>query len=85
MGVPEAAGFFAMTPREIRCALLARQARRNREWERSVVFARLVALAVHDPARLPAPPSAPLPEMTGEEMKRRLQAFCRKEEPHDPG
>ena len=74
-----------MTPREIRCVLLSRQARQNRDWEQCVILARLVALAVHDPARLPALPAAPLPEMTGEEMKRRLLSRRRKDEHHDPG
>lgn len=76
----EAARFFAMTPREIHWTLLSRRAESVRRTEDAVFLSRLVALAVHDPARLPPLPASPLPEMTADEMKQRLLSWRRKDE-----
>lgn len=77
----ECAALFAMTPREIHLLLTARQAAITRENQRLLLLARYVALAVHDPARLPDLPAPPLSDMTDEEMKQRLLAWRRKESP----
>ncbi|NLD82584.1 MAG: hypothetical protein GX637_00310 [Clostridiales bacterium] len=46
-----------------------------------MLLARLTALAVHDPARLPDLPPPPLPDMTADEIKQRLLAGVRKDDP----
>lgn len=85
MGVPEAASFFRMTPREVCLLLLSARAQADREWRSIVLSARLMALAVHDPAHLPALPPSPSPcDMTADEMKRRLLSLPREEDFHDP-
>lgn len=69
-----------MTPREIHLLLLTRQAERRRQAEDALYLARLMALSVHDPARLPPLPPPRLPDMTADEMKQRLLSRRRKEE-----
>lgn len=83
-GVEAAARFFRMTPREIHLTLLTHRARMDRQWEKALLHARLTALAVHDPARLPSLPPPRLPDMTADEMKQRLLAGRRKDEQNDP-
>ncbi|MBQ9263741.1 MAG: hypothetical protein IJ189_05960 [Clostridia bacterium] len=79
-GVPQAPAFFRMTPREIHYALTVCQARARQQAKQSLLLARYMALAVHDPARLPdALPDPPASPMTGEQMKQRLLAWRRKE------
>lgn len=66
-GIAESARFGEMTFREVHLLLEAHSAARRGR----LVFARLIALAVHQPERLPVPP---LPDMPPDEMKRRLTA-----------
>ncbi len=69
-----------MTPRQVFLTLSAHRARQEKAWAQAVLSARLTALAVHDPARLPDLPPPPLPDMTADEMKRRLLAIVRKDD-----
>lgn len=75
IGLKEAVRFPAMTPREISLLLSAHYAvlaqRRLDRW----ALAKLTALSLHAPDRLPPPPEMPLEDMTDDEMKRRLLAW----------
>ena len=85
LGIAEAPRFAALTPREIALTLEAHSARLLRALRDSWELGRLLALAVHAPDKLPPPPAAPLPDMTDDDMKRRLLAWRGKEPSHDPG
>ena len=76
---------FALSPRELHLLLTAHRARLDQRAAGRLLLARYIALAVHDPLRLPdlPPPSSPSRPMTDEEMKQRLLAWRGKEN-HDP-
>lgn len=80
-GIPEAVSFMRMTPREIHLAVACRKALARQRRDRALLLARCMALAVHDPSRLPPPPPEDMPDMTDEQMKQRLLAWRRKESP----
>lgn len=80
-GIREAAEFFSMTPWEISLLIAAHAAREQKTAENRWLLARLIALSVHAPEKLPGPP--PIRhgrEMTDEEMKQRLLSWRRKDE-----
>lgn len=74
--------FFFMTPREIGWVLTAFRARQQRRQQEIWLMGKYTALAVHDPAHFPPPPSffSSGGEMTENEMKRRLLALRGKED-----
>jgi len=75
-GVNEAWRIFSLTPRET--ALLI--ARHRAGAAAGLYLARLVALAVHAPERLPIPPPPPMRDMTADEIKQRLLAWRGKDD-----
>ena len=79
-GLSAALQLFSMTPREISLAISLQHARERKEMQRLWLLSRYTALAVHAPERLPPPPTEDMPEMTDEEMKRRLLAWRRKDD-----
>lgn len=71
---------FSMTPREISLAIARHRAREKQTLQQIWLLSRYTAFSIHAPERLPPPPADEMPEMTAEEMKRRLLAWRRKEE-----
>ena len=72
---------LALTPRELSLCLCAHRARLEQQSQGRWLLARLMALAVHAPDRLPPPPSpSRLRPMTDDEMKQRLLAWRGKDD-----
>lgn len=83
-GISEAKDFFSMTPREIFLLLSARRAHFQRREREKIRFLHALALAVHAPEKLPpVPPCLPLPEMTDDEIRRRLFACAERNPSND--
>lgn len=80
MGHPRAADFFDCTPREVALMLRSHAAAGKQQLSLLHTQARLAALAVHAPGRLPPLPSLPGSPMTPEEMKQRLLAWRREDQ-----
>ena len=79
-GLGAALQLFSMTPREISLALSIQRTRERQQMPHTWLLSRYMALAIHAPDKLPPPPMDEMPEMTGDEIKRRLLAWRRKEE-----
>ena len=80
-GVDGAWELISLTPRQAYLRILCHQAKRNQQQRDLHFLARLTALSVHAPDRLPSPPPPPLAgEMTGEEIKQRLLAWRGKDD-----
>lgn len=81
-GILQAYRFFDMTPRQVCLCLKAHSAQEKQHISSLHLQAALMTLAFHAPAKLPSLPSfLPADEMPWEEMKQRLLAWRRKDEP----